>query len=175
MITDDFFRSELEKIFRCRKMLKKERNEKIGNLLQVDSLKRNAILDYEEGITNNFIKNLADSKRVPTEHSDQVKLIPWFKCTYPGVRIAAIPNGGNRNERVAAALKLEGVSRGIPDIFIPEWLCWVEMKRVKGGKLSKEQEGWRDYIVAIGQHYILAYGFEDAKNKLQSLKVKFII
>jgi hypothetical protein len=128
-------------------------------------------LDAAEKVAIDIEAKKKEARRIPTEHSEQVNLIHWFKCTYPGVKIAAIPNGGNRNEREAAALVLEGVSPGIPDIFIPEWLCWVEMKRVKGGVVSKAQEEWRDYIQRIGQHYILAYGFEDAKNKLQSFKV----
>jgi len=152
-------------------MKKAERNEYIGTMLLCGIDNRDELLNEEDKLTAKYLAEQAEAKRVPTEHSEQVNLIHWFKCTYPGVKIAAIPNGGNRNEREAAALVLEGVSPGIPDIFIPEWLCWVEMKRVKGGVLSKEQEGWRDYIQGIGQNYILAYGFEDAKNKLQSLKV----
>jgi hypothetical protein len=41
---------------------------------------------------------------------------------------------------VAKRLKAEGVVRGIPDLFIPQWNLWVEMKRKTGGRLSPEQK-----------------------------------
>jgi len=170
VITDDFFRSELDLLCKRQGLKKKDRNLVINYAMTQPKEDRDTILDTAEIVAREIEAKKKESKRIPTEHSEQVNLIHWFKCTYPGVKIAAIPNGGNRNEREAAALVLEGVSPGVPDIFIPEWLCWVEMKRIKGGVLSKEQEVWRDYIHGIGQHYILAYGFDDAKNKLQSLK-----
>ena len=170
MITDEFFISELDGALKKRGIKKAERNKYISAMLLCGLDKRDELLNDEDRLTAEYLAKKAEEKLVPTEHSEQVNLIHWFKCTYPGVRIAAIPNGGNRNEREAAALVLEGVSPGIPDIFIPEWLCWVEMKRVKCGVFSKEQEGWRDYIQSIGQHYILAYGFEDAKKQLAKFK-----
>jgi hypothetical protein len=36
--------------------------------------------------------------------------------------------------------------RGIPDLFIPEWRLWVEMKRKTGGRLSTEQKSMINYL-----------------------------
>ena len=67
--------------------------------------------------------------KVPTEHAEQVTLVQWLRRQYPGVLIFAIPNGGQRNAAVALKLKLEGVVRGVPDLYIPAWRTWIEMKR----------------------------------------------
>jgi hypothetical protein len=56
----------------------------------------------------------------------------------------SIPNGGKRNKIVAAKLKREGVKAGIPDLMLPYarggWHgLFIEMKRIKGGSVSKIQ------------------------------------
>ena len=84
--------------------------------------------------------------RLPTEHEEQRELVRWFRQTWPGVRIFAIPNGGARSPATAGRLKAEGVSSGVPDLFIPAWGLWVEMKRTKGGSLSAEQKDWISYL-----------------------------
>ena len=47
--------------------------------------------------------NLTDA--VPSEHLEQVETVAWFRRTFPGVRIFAIPNGGHRGIREAGRLK----------------------------------------------------------------------
>ena len=98
-----------------------------------------------------------------TEHQEQKLFVKWFELQYPKVKIFAIPNGGNRNVVTAAMLKAEGVRKGVPDLFIPEWLLWIEMKRVKGGKLSPEQSDWIDYLNDCGHLALIANGFDEAK------------
>lgn len=53
------------------------------------------------------------------EHQLQVSCVNWFRLQHRGQLIYAIPNGGQRNKIVAAKLKAEGVTAGIPDINIP--------------------------------------------------------
>ena len=103
---------------------------------------------------------------VPSEHLEQVQLVSWFRRQYPGVRIFAIPNGGGRSAAQGAALKAEGVSPGVPDLFIPEWLTWVEMKRQTGGVVSPIQKDWIAYLEKLGHRVIVGRGFEDAKKQL---------
>lgn len=93
----------------------------------------------------------------------------WFRQTYRGVRIFAIPNGEARSRTVGARLKLEGVSPGVPDLFVPEWGVWVEMKRAKGGTISPSQKDWHRYLEDIGQRVIVGHGFEDARQQVQAL------
>ncbi len=80
--------------------------------------------------------------------------------------IFAIPNGEKRAITVAKRLKAEGVVRGIPDLFIPQWNLWVEMKRVSGGRLSPEQKGMIGYLEGIGQKVIVVKGAGDASRQI---------
>ena len=106
------------------------------------------------------------SKTSPSEHSEQVGFINWFRVKYPQVLIFAIPNGEKRAITVAKRLKAEGVVRGIPDLYIPAWNLWVEMKRISGGRLSPEQRGMIQYLEGIGQKVIVAKGAADASKQI---------
>lgn len=101
--------------------------------------------------------------RIPTEHEEQRQVVMWFRQTYRPMRIFAIPNGGLRSKAVAAKLKVEGVTPGVPDLFIPALKLWVEMKRVKGGRLSPEQKDWINYLASVGYVCFICSGAEDAK------------
>ena len=104
--------------------------------------------------------------RIPTEHEEQREVVKWFRQTHRGVRIFAIPNGGQRSLATAARLKVEGVSSGVPDLFIPAWRLWVEMKRIKGGVLSAEQKDWIKYLEEVGYCAKVCKGAEDAKEQI---------
>lgn len=108
-------------------------------------------------------------EQVPSEDREQMLFVQWFKRTYPEVRIFHIPNGGNRNIREAAKFKALGVSPGVPDLFIPAWALWIEMKRQKGGHVSIEQKDWHSYLIEIGHKVLIAKGFDDAVKKLHKL------
>ena len=103
----------------------------------------------------------------PTEHEEQKNFIQWFRRKYPAVRIFAIPNGGARNPATACRLKVEGVLRGVPDLFIPEWRLWIEMKRIKGGVLSPEQKDWIEYLKNNDYICIVGYGCEGAIREVE--------
>lgn len=100
---------------------------------------------------------------IPTEDHEQMLFVQWFHRTYPDVRIFAIPNGGMRSPSQAARLKATGVTAGVPDLFIPSWCLWIEMKRIKGGTVSPEQKDWIAYLQSIGHTAMVCRGFEEAK------------
>ena len=106
----------------------------------------------------------------PSEHLEQVRLVSWFRRQYPSVRIFAVPNGGARSGVQGAKLKAEGVSPGVPDLFIPAWNLWLEMKRETGGVVSPVQKDWIAYLEGIGHRVILGRGFEDAKRQIEGVK-----
>ena len=110
------------------------------------------------------------SDTLPSEHLEQVRLVSWFRKTYPDTRIFAVPNGGARSGLQGAKLKAEGVSPGIPDLFVPAWGLWVEMKRSKGGTLSPDQKDWIAYLDDCGYQCIVGWGFEDAKRQIEDVK-----
>lgn len=108
------------------------------------------------------------TEKVPSEDHEQMHLVQWFRRTYPLVRIFAIPNGGHRHPAVAAKMKATGVSSGVPDLFIPEWQLWIEMKRTKGGSVSMEQKDWMLYLQKVGYCVKVCKGAEDAKGQIQA-------
>jgi len=109
------------------------------------------------------------SDSLPSEHLEQVRLVSWFRRSYPDVRIFAVPNGGYRGIGQGISLKAEGVSSGVPDLFIPAWICWIEMKRSTGGVVSPVQKDWIAYLKGIGHQVIVGWGFEDAKRQVLEL------
>lgn len=108
------------------------------------------------------------SEAAPSEHFEQRELVRWFRQTWPDVRIFAIPNGGARSKATAGRLKAEGVASGVPDLFVPAWRLWVEMKRAKGGSLSPEQKDWIKYLESVGFCCIVGKGAEDAKRQISA-------
>lgn len=90
-----------------------------------------------------------------------------FRKTWPDVRIIAIPNGGWRDIRTAARLKAEGVTPGVPDLFIPEWGVFIEMKKRSGGRVSAAQRDWLRYLNSVGYHAFVCAGADDAMHILK--------
>ena len=88
--------------------------------------------------------------KVASESMEQIMFVTWMRKTHPSFRIFHIPNGGTRDIRTAARLKTEGVSAGVPDLFIPALALWIEMKRANGGVVSPEQESWIAYLRGYG-------------------------
>ena len=127
-----------------------------------------------------------DPTGVPLEHQEQANLMKWafdFKRQIPELELLfAIPNQG------AARLKnlqTEGVMRGVPDLFlaVPReeyvqdqktgvWFrptrhgLFIELKRVKGGKVSPEQYVWMEKLTNQGYKCVVARGFEAAKQEI---------
>ena len=68
-----------------------------------------------------------------------------------------VPNGGQRNKIVAYKLKLQGVKAGVPDVLIftpPKKVecrgVAIELKRTKGGVVSKSQKEWMEKLTECG-------------------------
>ena len=59
-------------------------------------------------------------------------------------------------------MKAEGVRKGVPDLFIPEWMTWIEMKREEGGTLSSDQEKMIEYLERIGYECYVCRGADSA-------------
>lgn len=110
---------------------------------------------------------LAQIKQViPTEHQEQVKFVSWMRKN--GIRHYAIPNGSHKSMHEALKFKAEGLVSGVPDICVPIASgsyhgCYIELKRIKGGKLSDTQIEWIDYLRRAGYYADWAAGFEEAK------------
>lgn len=114
-------------------------------------------------------KQTSRSNDCPSEHVEQREFVKWFRQNHD-VRIFAIPNGGKRSRNTGAMLKAEGVTAGVPDLFIPEWRVFIEMKRQKGGSVSKEQKDWGEYLKECGYTWTVAKGCDQAKELVKKFK-----
>lgn len=99
------------------------------------------------------------------EHDEQVEFVDWLKIS--GIRHFAVPNGGGRSKREAGRLKAEGVAAGVPDVVLPYARGpyhhgYCEMKRRVGGKVSKDQAIWIDFLKAQGCCVWVAKGAQEA-------------
>lgn len=98
----------------------------------------------------------------------------WFDMAYPQLRgrLFAVPNGGHRHISVALKLKAEGVRSGVPDLFLLEPRhgfhgLAIEMKD-KGGKLSKAQADWLDWLTGRGYCATVCVGSDVARETIAS-------
>ena len=116
-------------------------------------------------------------KTIPTEHQEQCALFEWAawqEGIWPELRLLhAIPNGGKRDIRTAAMLKAEGVKPGVPDIFLPvsrggKHGLYIELKRRKGGVISKAQEAWIRALTNQGYMCAVCHGAEAAKDEIMA-------
>ena len=109
-----------------------------------------------------------------SEHVEQVIFVAWFRKTFPGIKMYAVLNGSARDKVAGAKLKAEGVDKGVPDLCIPAWFAYIEMKRRKGGSLSSSQKEYRDYLIECGYKWFRCNGADEAKEAALStyLEVK---
>lgn len=105
----------------------------------------------------------------PSEHLEQAQLVTMVEAAYPreAAMLFAIPNGGDRNILVAAKLKKEGVRRGVPDMFLAlprgGWHgLFIEMKRRRGGVVSREQKEYIAALNAAGYRACVCRGCDEA-------------
>jgi len=100
------------------------------------------------------------------EHLLQVKCVNWFRLQYPKELIYAIPNGGQRNVITAKKLKAEGVTAGIPDLFVAAPCggyngIYIELKNGKQGIVSESQKSIITHLQNKGYKVVVSRSFED--------------
>jgi hypothetical protein len=111
------------------------------------------------------------------EHKLQVQICKYLDLTqtFP---FFAIPNGGQRNLLVAVKLKMEGVKRGVADMF---WMIsndnwkgiFVEVKTAKGVK-SEYQREFQKVAIANGYYYAVVRSIDDCIELLEKFKLNEI-
>ena len=100
---------------------------------------------------------------IQSESFTQIQFVAWMRKTYPQHRIFAIPNGGGRSRADGLKLKNEGVSPGVPDLFIPSLLLWIEMKSATG-RASRAQKSWLNYLDGIGHNTAICRTLAEAQD-----------
>lgn len=83
-----------------------------------------------------------------------------------------VGNGGSRHHLEAINLKRQGVKSGVPDICLPFphggfHGLYIEMKRLDGGRKTKEQKDYIQYLSDIGYKAVFCNGFEEAINEIK--------
>ena len=100
------------------------------------------------------------STLVPYEEDEQMAFVQWCRVMDLTVHHSGNEIGGSTSAIKARAVKMKkmGTSKGFPDllVFIPitgvtgeidsYQMCAIEMKRRKGGTVSKEQKRWLEIL-----------------------------
>ena len=114
--------------------------------------------------------------RVPLEEEEVIAFHQWLQIN--DIPHTHVPNeiGGSTSAIKARAVKMKkmGTSKGFPDllVFIPitgvtgeidsYQMCAIEMKRRKGGTVSKEQKRWLEILQASGAMCAVCHGADEA-------------
>jgi len=162
-IGNEVFALALDKALKAQNITKKERQKIIEKAITEPLSTRDAILDAEEYKA----KAKQVKLHVPLEKDEQIAFVAWFKATYPEIKIMMTRNDGTRSIVERPEQIMMGLLPGASDLYIPEWHCWVEMKRVKNSTWSVEQQNFCYYVRRCRDTYLLCYGFEDAKRQIK--------
>ena len=110
------------------------------------------------------------------EDIEQGLLMEWTElqqARYPELALLFhIPNeAGTRTLKETLRLKGLGVKAGVPDLFLPvaRWGyhgLFIEMKRLKGGRVTEQQAEWHKQLQEQGYCVKVCKGFNEAKNML---------
>ena len=112
-----------------------------------------------------------------TESQEQQLLFEWAALSagkWPELALMYhIPNGGSRSKAEAGRFKAEGVKAGVPDICLPVARggyhgLYIELKRVKGGRVSPAQQGWIAALRDQGYCACVCKGWDDAAHVIKA-------
>lgn len=110
--------------------------------------------------------------RATEEHDAQSDLFRdhiWPRLV-DGAVAFPIGNGGHRHPKVAKEMREEGVTPGVPDIFVihRQQAYFLEMKKAKGGRVSKDQRVMMVRLVGAGAICAVANGLAQAIQQLEA-------
>lgn len=112
-----------------------------------------------------------------TESQEQQLLFEWAALSagrWPELALMYhIPNGGSRSKSEAGRFKAEGVKAGVPDICLPVARSgyhglYIELKRVKGGRVSTAQQEWIAALRDQGYYACVCKGWDDAAHVIKA-------
>lgn len=119
-----------------------------------------------------------EKTKYPFEIHEQIAVVEYLEILKNKGKIilySALPNNTyTRSWNQRRKGKLEGVRQGVPDILVvtPKTLFFIEMKRVKGGQVSKEQKEWIEAINKAGVPAKVCKGFDEAKKFIDEIIFK---
>lgn len=109
----------------------------------------------------------------PLESTEQKKVFAWIRANqikYPKLQLAyGTLNGVRLTPRLRGEMKAQGNRVGVPDIVLPAKSftgafpgLYIELKRVKGGRVSKEQLEYMGLLLDQGYLAQVCLGHEAA-------------
>ena len=113
-------------------------------------------------------KNKTD---IPLEKDEQKRLCKWLKENKIGHFATGLGVKLGLDVKYVASLKSQGHYSGIPDLVIllgNGKICFVELKRQKGGKVSEEQKKWIEYLNINGYPAKVCNGCDEAIEFIES-------
>ena len=113
------------------------------------------------------------SNKNPYEEDEQIKLAEYLDMK--GYCWCHVPNEGKHKIQYYAKQKRLGVKKGVPDNFIFDVIdsykgIAIELKRKKGGRVSKEQKEWLDKLENRGWLTRVCKGADEAIDWLEELE-----
>lgn len=119
---------------------------------------------------------ISPKPRILTEQREQELLFAWAasrESNWPELKLLfAIPNGLRTSIGVALKAKRAGLKAGVPDVCLPvsrgrHHGLFIELKRVKGGRVSPQQEHWLRGLKKHGYKCLVAAGFPAARHAVE--------
>ena len=105
----------------------------------------------------------------PTEDEIQEAVVEY--CNILHIVCVHIPNESKRTASYGAKMKRMGLRKGFPDLFLPTAKkgfhgLFIELKRDKASRPTKEQLEWLSYLNREGYRAIVAYGVDEAMKEI---------
>lgn len=110
---------------------------------------------------------------IPLEKDEQKRLCKWLKENKIGHWANGLGVKLDYDVKYIASLKSQGHYVGLPDMTIllgNGKVCYVELKRQKGGRVSEEQKKWIDYLNKNGYPAKVCNGCDEAIEFIESLR-----
>lgn len=140
------------------------------------------LLKYDEDEFDSFIREQYEIKgevtplkilnakkknedNIPLEKDEQKLLCKWLKENKIGHFATGLGVKLGLDVKYVASLKSQGHYSGIPDLVVllgNGKICFVELKRQKGGVVSEEQKKWIDYLNNNGYPAKVCKGCDEA-------------
>ena len=108
---------------------------------------------------------------IPLEKDEQKRLCKWLKENKIGHFATGLGVKLGLDVKYVASLKSQGHYSGIPDLVIllgNGKICFVELKRQKGGVVSEEQKKWIEYLNNNGYPAKVCKGCDEAIKFIES-------
>lgn len=146
----------------------------------VNGRTREWLLKYDEDEFDSFIRekyeikgevtplkilNAKKKSDTPLEKDEQKRLCKWLKENKIGHFATGLGVKLGLDVKYVASLKTQGHYSGIPDLVVllgNGKICFVELKRQKGGVISEEQKKWIDYLNNNGYPAKVCKGADEA-------------